>query len=265
MYSVAGQGTPIYFIHGLGVDSVSMSTIYDRWINNEPYRRYYVDLPGMGDTTNVEGVNSTDDVVDLLADFIMDTSDGEPIILVGHSYGGYLCFALAVRMRRVRGVFTTCPVVIADASKRSVSDHANILIDTDFGSASNSDSDTNAFHDYLKINVQICQRTWHEYQQMIMPGLRRFNARHWTAIQQNGRYELPDEPGMFARLAATDIPIYTMVGDNDNVVGFNDQFDKLSRLPHGVLTLVHNTGHNLPIDAPERVEKSWDEFICAID
>ena len=63
----------------------------------------------MGRSTT-DGLTCNNDVVALLGDFIGQLSE-EPVMLLGHSYGGYLARGVtAQRPEMVRGLTLLCPV-----------------------------------------------------------------------------------------------------------------------------------------------------------
>lgn len=121
-YQTFGAGSPIYFIHGLALDSNSMIPIYEPLLQAKPFKRYYLDLPGMGRSEEGQ-VKNSDDMLGMLAEFVAQTSENQPTILCGHSYGGYLCLGLMATVQRLAGVFVTCPVVIADERPRKIAPH----------------------------------------------------------------------------------------------------------------------------------------------
>lgn len=254
-YQVYGQGQPIYFLHGMSLSQVSMSALYEQFPETKQFRRYYVDLPGMGQSQNVTGLTSSDQVADLLAAFITATAGNAAVILVGHSYGGYLCDELATRLQHVGGVFTTCPVVIADSADRHVATHRNQVVQPvpDDGSA--------AMQGYRFINVVISPQTWQAYQTQSLPGQRQYNRQFWDQIKQSGKYSLEDEAQLFANLAKLNIPIYTILGRQDNIVGYQDHLQRLGHTPNQHVVIDDHAGHALGIDDPGLVARNWQSFL----
>ncbi|MGH3814440.1 MAG: alpha/beta fold hydrolase, partial [Pseudonocardiaceae bacterium] len=53
------------------------------------YRRIYPDLPGMGRTPASETIRSADDVLEVLLAFIDGVVGDQPLLVSGHSAGGY--------------------------------------------------------------------------------------------------------------------------------------------------------------------------------
>jgi len=70
-YKEIGEGKPILLIHGFTPDHRLMSGCMEPILTaRDGYRRIYIDLPGMGRTKNYNGINSSDDMLDTLFDFI---------------------------------------------------------------------------------------------------------------------------------------------------------------------------------------------------
>src|SRR6185437_16299739 len=75
-------------------------------------RRIYPDLPGMGRTPAPETIRSADDVLDVLLAFIDGVIGSQPVLVVGHSAGGYFAQAIAVRRpEQVLGLALLCPLL----------------------------------------------------------------------------------------------------------------------------------------------------------
>ncbi|MFC6253361.1 alpha/beta fold hydrolase [Secundilactobacillus hailunensis] len=257
-YQVFGDGQPIYFLHGMSLSGISMSGVYEKIVAQSQFRRYYVDLPGMGASQNVSGIQSADDVADLLAAFIQETAGDAPVIIVGHSYGGYLAFILAQRLSNVVGIFNTCPVVIAASDQRHVAQHVTKVVDAvpNDGSA--------AMKGYYFMNVIISLKTWAAYQHQVVPGQQQFNSQFWDSIRQNGHYAISNEAQLFDQLAERMIPIYVLLGRHDNIVGYEDHLAKLKRLPNSHVVIDDNAGHSLLIDDPKLVDQQWQQFMRAV-
>jgi pimeloyl-ACP methyl ester carboxylesterase len=66
----------------------------------------------MGRTPAPSTVRSADDVLDLLIGFAEEVGGGEPVLLIGHSAGGYFAHGLAARRPDlVAGMALVCPLL----------------------------------------------------------------------------------------------------------------------------------------------------------
>ena len=108
-YVEHGEGVPLVALHGAGVDHREIEAAIEAIVPGKGYRRIYPDLPGMGRST-ADGLTCNDDVATLLGEFI-DQLDEGPVMLLGHSYGGYLARGVAARRPDlVLGLALVCPV-----------------------------------------------------------------------------------------------------------------------------------------------------------
>jgi pimeloyl-ACP methyl ester carboxylesterase len=95
-YRTIGEGKPILLLHGFGEDS----HIWDKQIEflQHQSRLYVPDILGSGQSVvkpNEElSISSLDTMAQMFKDFV-EHLIGEPVILLGHSMGGYLALAFA--------------------------------------------------------------------------------------------------------------------------------------------------------------------------
>ncbi|MFC4761135.1 alpha/beta fold hydrolase [Fructobacillus durionis] len=251
-YTVLGGGTPIVFLHGMALDKRSTSLFFEPVMRQSDWQRVYLDLPGMGQSAPT-AVASSETLVEALIAAIHEIIGDQPFAVYGHSYGGYLAQALANRLpEQVVGLFLTGPVVKAEKGKRQLAEHQNIFLDT-----VQVDVNDASYEDFLKMNVQISQKHWEQYQKMILPGLAAINHRYLVDLHKH--YTLAEE----AILNQKDyqIPFTMMVGKNDQIVGYQDQCQLVEHSTMGELFLLNQTGHNLLIDQPELSRVAFGHFL----
>jgi len=123
---IIGDGMPILFIHGWGIDH----RIWVREIEaslgkrKRSYRRIYFDLPGMGKSVAAESIHNSDGMTDAIEKFANAVIPDGPFLLAGLSYGGYLARGLLLRMSaRVAGLLLVCPLVFPGYRKGRVPPH----------------------------------------------------------------------------------------------------------------------------------------------
>lgn len=88
-YEIIGSGKPVLIIHGWGISKITMKGAFEPVFTQlEGYKRYYIDLPGMGESEHGD-VKNSDDILELLHGFATDVI-GEQFIIVGQSYAGLL-------------------------------------------------------------------------------------------------------------------------------------------------------------------------------
>ncbi|WP_167630434.1 alpha/beta fold hydrolase [Listeria valentina] len=257
-YKEFGEGVPIYFIHGNGLSLESMIYFYEGLFDTKSrFNRVYLDIPGMGESRINRGTKNSDDVLLELKYFIDRHSKGQPIILCGHSYGGYLCLGLArIFLNQVSGFFLTCPVVKARKKERDLAQHKNI-----FEEKVEPVCNQEFFSDFLNMNVCIKEQTWFDYQQSILPGVKKGINEFWEHIEDDD-YAFSFENTLFNDIS--EVNGTTLLGKFDQIVGFADQeqlmTDKVHKKNKEVFIL-DEAGHNLPIDVKDELNMHFLKFI----
>ena len=71
-YEVIGTGCPVLIIHGWGISRITMKGAYEPVFTElEGYKRFYIDLPGMGNSAKGD-VKDSDDMLEILHDFAVN-------------------------------------------------------------------------------------------------------------------------------------------------------------------------------------------------
>jgi pimeloyl-ACP methyl ester carboxylesterase len=234
-YVEHGGGVPLVALHGAGVDHREIEAAIEVVVPDAGYRRIYPDLPGMGRSTT-GGLTGNDDVVRLLGDFI-DRVAAEPVLLLGHSYGGYLARGVAAqRPDTVLGLALVCP--IAERS-HDVPDHD--VVQQDAAAYDELEPAHRAgFDEYFVVRTPATAR---RYREAVVPGttlvdedaLGRIFAR-WTVDVGSDTFSAPT---------------LIAVGRRDSVVGYTDATALLEHYPHATLAVIEGVGHALMHERPQ--------------
>ena len=108
-YESIGSGLPVIMIHGWGPDHRSLKGCMEPLFTgyDELFRRIYFDLPGLGKTKGNEWLSSTDQMLELVIDFIEGLIPNQAFLVAGDSYGGYLARGIVKkRQTKVQGYFS---------------------------------------------------------------------------------------------------------------------------------------------------------------
>ncbi|MEU4692517.1 alpha/beta hydrolase [Actinoplanes sp. NPDC023714] len=249
-----GAGIPVLALHGWTPDHRLMLGCLEPVFAARPgYRRLYPDLPGMGRSTAPPGIDSTDDVLAEVHRFIDAEIGGEPFLLLGESYGGYLARAVTRdRPDQILGVGLICPTVVLPRARRTTPPHQVLRSEPGFGDGAGD-------------------RLLAEFEEMAVvrtaPVLRRFADEIWSGLELADasamsriaeRWELsvdPDKGPPFTR------PSLILAGLQDATVGFADQFGLLPHYPRATFAVLDVAGHNLQIEQPALFEALIDEWL----
>lgn len=254
-YKEFGSGKLIYFIHGNSLNLDSMIEFYEPFFKTtQSVKRIYLDIPGMGESYLQHYIKNSDDILKEIHSFISNHSNDKEFSLCGHSYGGYLCLGLAALFPdNISTLFLTCPVVKAKHSERILEKH-KAVVQEKVTPIENKEY----FKDYLDMNVQINDLSWHKYQHSILPGLKKGTDSFWAKISEED-YMLSFENFLFDRIK--DIHCTVLLGKYDQIVGYKDQQELMTNRKNFEVKILPNSGHNLPIDEPDSLFLFFKNFI----
>ncbi|NHM32007.1 alpha/beta fold hydrolase [Neobacillus terrae] len=238
-YQEFGEGKPVICIHGFVPDSrVMIGCMEPFFKDKEGYRRIYLDLPGMGKTKGSENINNTDDMLDVVIQFIETIIPGESFLLAGESYGGYLARGVIAKMKeKVDGAAFICPVIIPEISKRSLPHHMVIYEDKEFMKTL-SQEDQDGFRSLSVIlDEYVCTR----YKNEVLSGSQIADEEFLEKIKKNYGFTF-DLDDFFER------PSLFLVGRQDAVTGYKDAFNIIERYPRATFAVLDKASHNLQIE-----------------
>lgn len=240
-YKVHGEGLPIIMVHGFSMDyrlmEGCMESVFEE---NSGYQRIYLDLPGMGQTKGEEWLTGTDDMLDAVLRFIDHVIPGQPFLIAGESYGGYLARGvLKKRTERVKELLTICSPIYAEHEKRQLPEHTVIKRD-DALISSLTEEEAREFSSFAVVEDEyVLNRTRKE----IFPGALIADYVFLEKIKQNYAFtfsldmEKPYEH-----------PTLFFAGRQDAVVGFKDHWRLMDQFPRAAFAVLDRAGHNLQIE-----------------
>lgn len=226
-----GAGRTVLVLHGAGVDHREAEACFEPALaRGAGLRRVYPDLPGAGRTPAPTSVTSADDVLDVLHGFARALAGDEPVLLAGHSAGGYYAQGFAARWPdEVAGLALVCPLL---PETRDVPPHRPVVAAPDLGDEE--------FRGYF---VQQTPAMLDRYERFVAPGAALADE---AATQRVGaRWELtvPDGAGFCG-------PTLLVAGRRDSTVGYAATVDLLDAYPRATLAVLDGAGHALPHEQP---------------
>lgn len=240
-YETVGEGTDVLLLHGLGCDHALMMGCMERVFASHPgYRRWYVDLPGMGGSGKDMKNASADAILAALAEFVKLLLPG-PFLLVGESYGGYLAGGLAAKLDgQVNGLALLCPALVPEAAERDLPEPGATAHDETF-LRTLSDADCSAFCEY---GVVANEATYRRYREEIQPGFKKADGAFIEELKRHYAFSLPVDDYIFTG------PALLITGRQDNCVGYRDTWARLEHFPRAAYAALDLAGHNLQIERP---------------
>lgn len=250
-YEIMGEGIPVLIIHGWGISKLTMKAAFEPVFSRlEGYKRYYIDLPGMGKSESGD-VKNSDDILGLLHDFANDVIK-DKFIIIGQSYGGLLTRGFVNKYpEQVLKIVLLCPCMIPGVRQGRVEPLSVQERDTEL-LASLTDEQRDSF---TMMNVVLTKAVWERYEKYIMPALAEAD---WDFLNNTLEGALSFDPDDLR--SPCSIPLLIIAAKQDTEVGYKDQFDLMNIYSDSTYCVIDKAGHNLQIEQPEMFESvviSW--------
>ena len=249
---VRGEGTPIIMLHGFPLDHRALLPLDSVIEHHGNWKRIYIDLPGMGESSKCEGIDGSQAVLERVIAVIKELVGGQKFASIGYSFGGLLGRAIATEMKsQVLGLCLLCPEIINDAAGRSLPHVSKNRESPEFLSElSRSDRAS-----YLHTAVSITYENWLLFREYILPGLQAFNPDTIGAIDGNRALSLPSKKMRHSG------PTLVLTGKQDNMVGYSDSLSLLDLYPKMTFSVLDGGGHTLHLDKPEPVHALVSQWL----
>lgn len=240
-----GDGLPIIALHGNGVDHRILLPLDASLERAGQVERIYLDLPGFGGSPALPDPGDLQHMADWLMARIETLVGDRPFALVGSSLGGLLARHVVAQLGgQVVGLALIAPVVDPDPRHRTLP--ALEAVERD---AALLDGLTpSEREEFTSMTARQTRETWALFRDHVLPGVGCADpdAMHRLA----SRYRLDADPD--ERMGCFTPPALVLVGRQDHVVGFEDQFALAdSHFPRATFVALYGAGHNVHLDCPE--------------
>lgn len=243
-YEIIGSGRPLLTIHGWSPDHRLMKGCLEPVFQSldTQWQRIYFDLPGMGQTPGAPWIDGSDAMLELVLAFIDSVLPGKHFALAGESYGGYLTRGLIKqRPDLVDGMLLICPSVYQDPHPKLLPAFQVLEKDEAFVN-SLSEEDQQYF---TGINVVQTPRVWQKFRDDVMPGLK---LADYTFLENSLSRHVPFSFDLDKLDAPFMKPSLMVMGRQDNLVGYRDQWDLIENFPRASFVVLDKAGHNMQIE-----------------
>jgi pimeloyl-ACP methyl ester carboxylesterase len=258
-YETCGQGRPIIAIHGFTPDHHLMTGCMEPvFSQRDDWHRFYPDLPGMGKTLGPKWLTNSDQMLDVLLDFIDAVIPGQNFALAGESYGGYLARGIVHRWpERVDGLFLLCPLIVAEHDNRDVPEFVVLKRDQ----AALDQLSSKDRENFESVAVVQTQTTWERTRDEVVVGLDA--ADEWFLAKLSARgypfsFDVDDAPPF-------EKPALILTGRQDHMVGYRDGWNIYENYPRGSYVVLDRAGHNLQIEQPTVFNALVNEWLDRIE
>lgn len=239
-YEARGEGKPILFLHGFGVSASHLEwleLVESHFQERDGWQRFYVDLPGMGNTPGADWIKNSEDVIDILLKFIQQVVPDQKITLAGYSYGGYLSQGIVYKNPDiVNGLCLVAPVT-REASKRSLPKHHVVIKNEELIQELNSE-EAEFFQNFFVIqNRKLIDRAKKWFKRPVL-GDEKFLAQ----LNEKNNY-IPFDVEKLPKLF--EFPSLIITGRQDAITGYQQPMGILQNYPQATFAVLDRAGHGL--------------------
>lgn len=258
-YEVFGSGKPVLMIHGYAADHKLMEGCMEPVFHNKNYRRIYIDLPGMGESGILPNMKNSDDMLDVIVDFINNIIPDTRFLLAGESYGGYLSRGIIYRMGdMIDGLLLVCPVVIPEIKERNLPEHAVVFKDYELLSELGEKEAKN----FNAVLVTQNRKIYNRYVNEVISGIREERMNYLKKFKRTGYGFSFDVDKMKKKF---DKPVLMLLGRQDSRAGYKDAWNIMDNYPRATFAVLDGAGHNLQIEKEDLFNAMVNEWIARVE
>ena len=261
-YQVFGEGRPVIIFHGFFGISDGMIEIFEPIFKDlDGWKRIYLDSPGNGKSEAPDWIESSDQILQVVEEFVEIVAPGEDLLLAGYSYGGYLSMGLVNRMpERIKGVLLLCPLVEPDDGKRH--QPSSEIRKVDIGFFNSLDSGLRELLTSGQMGMVVVQpRPFERADRVYTPGHQAANSEFLNRLRET------DYSFSFDILQTSfEGPALIVTGRQDNSVGYLDAWKLVEQFERATFTVLDAAGHGLPLEQEQVfgvLVKEWIERVQA--
>lgn len=258
-YESHGEGTPVFFLHGLPTDRRSMVPRYEPFFEKEGaprgFRRIYPDLPGVGESPASAAITNTDEYVDAVWRFIEEESAGERFALVGTSWGAHIALAhTTLHQERLAGLAMIVPG--HGPRHEGVKPPRTVLV----SEPGLFDGAPQPLVDAFSAAATIHTRPVFEaVSNSVAPGGRSADMTFLKGI-------LSERLSYHDRLKQTSFagPVLVAAGRQDSMCGYVDAWPLAEQFPRATFAVLDRAGHALQIEQNKLLTALFSEWLARV-
>lgn len=260
-YEIYGDGYPVLMLHGFAPDHRLMKGCMEPiFENKDHYKRIYFDLPGMGKTVGPEWLKNSDQILNVVLEFIDKIIPNQKFIIASESYGCYLARGILLkRSKFIDGILFICPLIIPEPEKRELPKDFMILIKDPELISSLSPSDADELKESLVIQSK---DTWERYRDEVFSGVKIADQSFLDKIFPD-HYKFSFEVDQL--LEIYDKPTLFLLGRQDKTVGYRDAWKIIENYPSATFAILDQAGHNLQIEKAKLFNSLVIEWLDRIE
>ena len=253
-YEEVGTGRPLLVLDGWGYSGRLTMMMHAPVLDGRPgWRCLYPELPGHGKTPLPEWLQTPDDLLDVLLEFMEAVAPGERFVVTGASFGAHVALGLLHRrFDQMDGVMLDIPGM-GRLPNDPPAKHV-VRRDPDFVGA------LQPGEEWMGHILVVQTRAMVETVRALM--------KHWVPLDPELAPRLQGKPFSFdATVLAEPFPAPTLVvtGRQDYLVGYKDAWSILESFPRGTFAVLDRAGHLLDLEQPVLQKALTNEWLDRIE
>ena len=259
-YEIHGVGKPIIMLHGRLLDhNVLEGCMEPVFLDRPGWKRIYLDLPGMGKTKKEDWIKSSDQILDIVLEFIDNIIPDQNFLIVGESYGGYLTRGVInKRYNLVDGMLLICPLIIPNSMNRDVPTH--MVIEKESQLVNNLSGDDMIEFECSMVVQNI--NTLRRFQDEVLCGLKLSDHDFFDNIKKVGyefSFNVDELPKTYQK------PVLIFTGRQDKSVGYKDAWKIIENFPRGTFAVLDKAGHYMQIEQDKIFYLMVNEWLSRVE
>ncbi|OPH46964.1 alpha/beta hydrolase [Paenibacillus ferrarius] len=260
-YEVCGEGSPVIVLHAMGTDHRSMKYWLEPiFMKRKDWQRIYLDIPAHGKSVITEQVKGTEDMLDMIIEFIDAVLPNQMFSVIGASFGGYLAQGIVHKKRElITGISLIASALHLPGSERTLP--AKVVFEVDTSLFGELDDDVlNAFQ---LLMVHQNKSNLLTFLKEVQPGRllanRNFLSSDW---KKEGYYFKFDPLGNFEQLQH---PTLIVLGKQDSICGYEDHIKIFGKYNHASFAILDHAGHMIQIEEREVLTSLVTDWLFRIE
>ena len=244
-HRIIGTGTPIILLHGVTLDHRHMMDVMEPCFRGAgAWQRIYVDMPGHGLSPARDDIQSQDDLLNAVHEFIEARLPNKRFAVAGLSRGSYIARGLLHTIPdRISGAALIAPGGNPSSDPKRLPAPQVIVEDTTIL------PELSEAEIWAHENMSVIQR-WdivEKRRQIVAPARAMFDAEQDTRIMSAFDFSFAQHEAA----TTVDVPSLIVVGRQDSISGYRDGVDLMARFPRATLAVLDTAGHALAWERPE--------------
>jgi pimeloyl-ACP methyl ester carboxylesterase len=229
-------------LHGWPVDHRHMVKDFEPLFEHrDGWKRLYPDMPGMGQTKGADWIESQDQMLAILLEFIDTVIPEQQFCLAGTSYGGYLAQGVVrERSSQMSGLFLMTPAQTMDGTKRVLPPNVTLVRDDELI----SEMEPNEAEFFEEFAVVQSRALLESLRRDVFPAFEIADHGFLDNMENSidFSFDITALPETFNK------PSLILLGRQDSNVGYSDAWQILENYPRATFVVLDRAGHGLGVE-----------------